>query len=137
MGKMLVELSWDDEELGPDWMDPDNLESMLYGNTWTSKDFMSYRVVEQTDRDEVLDCVSAERDYQDAKWGTEFDDLNSPNDWVPYIVRYAALACEFNMTKAQFQKAMVKVAALAVAAIETSERNDGCAPRHYDEEAVD
>lgn len=71
--------------------------------------------------------------------GTEFDDKNTANDWVSYLTRYAAKAAEFELTKDQFQAAMVKVAAIAVAAIESSDRNDGLPPRHYDPqpEAVD
>lgn len=64
--------------------------------------------------------------------GTEFDDKNTANDWVSYIIRYAASAADFELDQDEFEVAMTKVAALAVAAIETSRRNGGPAPRHYD-----
>ena len=40
MGKMIVELEWDDE-LGESWMNIYNLELCLYGNTCTKKELLS------------------------------------------------------------------------------------------------
>jgi len=82
--------------------------------------------------DDVLNEVRAERDYQEAKWSPSFDDKNTANDWVSYIGRYCANASKFDLTQDEFETAMVKVAALAVAAVETSRRNSGPAVRHYD-----
>jgi hypothetical protein len=76
--------------------------------------------------------INAERAYQDSKWGTDFDDENTANDWASYIVRYTARACEFNNTPDQFRTAMLKVASLAIAAIETVDRNHSLPKRHYD-----
>src|SRR5574341_470053 len=83
-------------------------------------------------RKDIFDQIEDERDYQDAQWGTEFDDRNTANDWVTYITQYASRAGVMNVTPDDFEQAMVKVAALAVAAIETSQRNSGPAARHYD-----
>lgn len=86
-------------------------------------------------RRDIFDQIEDERDYQDTKWGTEFDDLNTASDWASYIIRYAAKAGDdFHASNDpdDFENAMVKIAALAVAAIETSQRNSGPAPRHYD-----
>lgn len=74
-----------------------------------------------------------ERSYQQEKWGTEFDDKNTLNDWVTYIVRYAGNAAEMGMTPETQREQLRKVAALAIAAIETFDRNGGFPPRHYDE----
>ena len=97
------------------------------------------RLCKQLDRMEIFGLIEEERDYQDQKWGTEFDDGNTANDWVTYITQYVGRAGSMNNTLADFQEAMTKVAALAVAAIETVQRNGCLPPRHYDPkpEAVD
>lgn len=61
------------------------------------------------------------------------NDKNTANDWVTYIIRYAAKACEFEVDTQDFEKAMIKVAALAVAAVETVRRTGNLPPRHYDQ----
>lgn len=88
-------------------------------------------------REEILRDIQVEQQYQDAKWGTAFDDKNTLNDWVAYIARYlgkvdAPAYGLGTLNLAEVQKQLVKVAALAVAAIETLHRNKGFAPRHYD-----
>lgn len=87
---------------------------------------------EYEDRDGIYAAIDAERDYQDDRWGDEFDDKNTSNDWATYICRYATNAAGFDVTTAQFREQMVKVAALAVASIEATDRNGGLPPRHYD-----
>ena len=82
--------------------------------------------------DRIFEEIHEERVYQEERWGTEFDDRNTANDWVSYIIRYASNGCAFNMSQEDFETAMKKVATLAVAAIETSRRNGGPAKRHYD-----
>lgn len=32
--------------------------------------------------------ISAERKYQQGKWGDDFDSKNTPNDWVAYLTKY-------------------------------------------------
>lgn len=80
-------------------------------------------------REQVFSLISAEREYQNAKWGSEFDDKNTRNDWVAYISQYLGKAVTFGPDTAQFRNALTKVAALAVAALE----RENYAPRHYDE----
>jgi len=82
----------------------------------------------------IFNEIEAERAYQDAKWGNTFDDKNTVNDWNQYIAGYGYRAASMeNVGKPEEQRAaMVKVAALAVAALETFDRNNGFAPRHYD-----
>lgn len=80
----------------------------------------------------VYDEIKEEREYQDIKWGTEFDNKNTLNDWCSYIVNYLGRAVTmFNNPKDQ-RLALIKVAALAVAALESFDRNGGFPPRHYD-----
>ena len=86
----------------------------------------------ETVRETALKAIDRERKYQDEKWGPEFDDKNTANDWIAYIDRYAAKSAEIGLSPGHYQIAMVKVAAIAVAAMEASSRNDGLPPRHYD-----
>lgn len=91
------------------------------------------------DRPTILAEVNEEREHQEEKWGSAFDDKNTVNDFVAYITRYAASAAfdgfssaaTFARTEHQRQH-FVKVAALAVAAIEAIDRNGKLANRHYD-----
>jgi len=85
-------------------------------------------------RDKIFGEINAERDYQDEKWGSEFDNSNTLNDWATYITIYLGHAANMdNINDSETQRShMLKVAALAVAALETFDRNKGFAPRHYD-----
>ncbi len=81
----------------------------------------------------VLFEVQKERDYQDDKWGTEFDDKNTLNDWVCFIADYSSNAAVWGLSPAEARTQLIKAAALAVAAVEAYDRNDGqWARRHYD-----
>lgn len=80
----------------------------------------------------ILQTIKDERAYQDKKWGISFDDKNTKNDWVTYITMYASQGAKMGESDARFRTMMLKVAALAVAAIEAGDRNEGYPPRHYD-----
>lgn len=80
------------------------------------------------ERSQVFKHIDEERNYQDAKWGTEFDKLNTPNDWVAFIAIYLGKAVTLPWNRVTFRTAILKVAALAVAILE----RDNYAPRHYD-----
>ena len=82
----------------------------------------------------VYDEIRTERDYQQKRWGNAADDtVNTPNDWVSYIGHYATKWFPGGFTPYDvdtvdnFRESMVKVATLAVAAIESvdRQRNDG------------
>lgn len=84
----------------------------------------------------IFKLIDAERIYQEDKWGDEFDEKNTINDWVTYICRYASNAAFPTepgkpIDNEQVKAAFVKVAALAVAALEMQEKH-GLALRHYD-----
>lgn len=73
----------------------------------------------------VYDEIKAERDYQVERWGLRADkELNTPNDFVSYISCYSTRWFDNTFepycseTVDAYRKAMVKVATLAVAAIE-------------------
>lgn len=75
--------------------------------------------------EDIFKEISAERKYQDKKWGgPEHDDLNTCNNWVAYITKYSTgWAWKISPpTLVEFRRSMVKVAALAVAAIEAVDR---------------
>jgi len=86
----------------------------------------------QVEEKSILGQIVAERVYQDKKWGTQFDDKNTVNDWGAYIGIYLAKATDMSAGNGEQYKALIKVAALAVAALETMERNGRFPPRHYD-----
>jgi len=80
----------------------------------------------------VLDEVRAEREYQDRKWGTAFDDKNTVNDWGAYAGIYIANATTMKATPAEQRAGILKAATLLIAAIEACDRNGGFPNRHYD-----
>lgn len=84
-------------------------------------------------RYDVLEEVYKERDYQQTKFGDAFDDKNTVNDWAAWINNYLSRATAMN-AGANFvaqREALVKAAALAVAAVEAMDRNKGFPARHF------
>lgn len=82
--------------------------------------------------DGLFEEIREEREYQDSKWGTEFDNKNTVNDWVAYIAQYSGYAIKMGNSTVEQRRHMLKVATLAVAALEAFDRNEGFPPRHYD-----
>jgi hypothetical protein len=83
--------------------------------------------------EKILEDIRKEREYQVGKWGDEFDNKNTANDWVTYIAMYATAGARMDASPEDFRTAMIKVATLAVAALEAIDRNNGkMPPRHYD-----
>lgn len=76
--------------------------------------------------------ITAERDYQDSKWGRAFDDKNTVNDWAAYITQYLSRATVMGVKPDKQREALVKTAALCVAALEAFDRNGAFTNRHYD-----
>ena len=67
----------------------------------------------------VYDEIKAERDRQDKQWGgSDHDDHHSRQDWRNYIVEFA----KDLRGRGNFRHQMVCIAALAVAAIESYDR---------------
>jgi len=79
-------------------------------------------------REDVLHHISCERDRQEQLWGSAFDEKNTSNDWIAYITRYAGNAVTMSFDELVFREALIKVAALCVAALE----RETYAARHYD-----
>jgi len=87
----------------------------------------------------ILEEIRRERIRQKDMWSGEFDRENTINDWLTYMVVYLARGAQwhpdcpdFDEAKEKFRENLVKVATLAVAAIECLDK-DETAPRHYDE----
>lgn len=81
------------------------------------------------DRQAILKEISDERERQIKRWGNDTDDTkNEPNDWVAYIAHHSTrwfnggFAPYDAATVATFRKQMMKVATLAVSAIESLDR---------------
>jgi len=47
MKKVLVEFEFDDKKLGPDWLNKDNLESLLYGDHCTYRNLLKVNKLEE------------------------------------------------------------------------------------------
>lgn len=75
----------------------------------------------------ILAEVHTEREYQTEKWGTDNDAFNTPFHWNAYINQYASrhlIGTPLDETDpVLFRVDMIKVAALAVAAVEALDRN--------------
>ena len=78
---------------------------------------------------DILQEIKEEREYQDKRWGgVKHDDQHKPNDWIAFITGYAGRAYDCCMEHPgdldDFRESMIKVAALAVAAVEWVDRNN-------------
>jgi hypothetical protein len=94
-------------------------------------------LLSDTDRkariEQITAEILAERASQVQGWGEDFEKNNTVNDWVALIALYLGQAVVFPIDKEKFEVMMVKVAALAYAALEASMRVEGKLPmRHYD-----
>ena len=73
----------------------------------------------------ILEEVNNERRRSQDKWGDKFDDENTEQDWAAFIMYYTALGITSRLGAAPgrpFREAMLKVATLAVTAIEAHDR---------------
>lgn len=113
-----------------------------YDNPYKGTD-ISDEECEYMERQDILKEICVEREYQEKRWGNIADDTkNEPNDWAAYIAHHATrwfnggFSPYDKQTVGQFRKQMVKVATLAVAAIESLDRQtrDGGAPFYQKED---
>lgn len=82
---------------------------------------------------DIFSEIEEERKYQDKLWGHEEDDKHTVNDWVAFITMYAGKAIPIALTAWEQRKFILKVASLAIAALEAYERNQKTfPPRHYE-----
>ena len=69
MEKLKVEFSWDGEELGPKWMNEDNLKHLLFSNEYTKPELLSVKVTSWTEADkpEQIKKIKVEEGWSPAK----------------------------------------------------------------------
>ena len=71
----------------------------------------------------IYDEIEAERISQDQKWGgASHDDTHNSHDWICYITKHLGKAVTYPWNHLTFRQQMVRIAALAVAAIEWCDR---------------
>lgn len=88
---------------------------------------MTDGVYKTDNTDRILDDICTERARQDHQWGgAAHDDQHNENDWNAYITRFLGRALTWEPSDpvglANYRRDMIKVAALAVAAIEWADR---------------
>jgi len=84
----------------------------------TTDDLGHQKMSEPTDN--VFQEVAAEREKQDTKWGgTTHDDTHSANDWRNYLREHIKKS-----RSEDYRYQMIRVAALAIAAIESFDRKE-------------
>lgn len=74
---------------------------------------------------DIIEEVVEERIAQNTKWGGPIhDDANTINDWVATLARHCGLAASDarEIDAVRFRKQMIRVAALAIAAVESADR---------------
>lgn len=69
--------------------------------------------------------IAAEREYQDTIWGAATDAAWSEEEWQQWIENYSKGLGRAEKYMGDFRTRMLKVAAIAVAAIETHDRKAG------------
>ena len=85
----------------------------------------------------IFDEIDVVRMRQAGMWGHEFDDKNTPNDWVTFVTRYLSRAADDTVTQPShiekfYRLNMVKAATVCIAAIEAFDRAQGTVARHYE-----
>ena len=92
----------------------------------------------------IIEDLQNERVYQvtrgregkiegESGWSYEFDDSNTVSDWTRYIVNYLGKAGGTTKVEPEnYRKNMIKVAALAIAAVEAFDRNGSMPKNHWE-----
>jgi hypothetical protein len=91
-------------------------------------------------RTTILESILAERERQDSLWGgAEHDDKHEVRDWIVILARHLGLACYDGSPSdvchkteatgkydpARYRRELIRLAAVAVAALEAEERRSG------------
>lgn len=72
---------------------------------------------------DVYEEIREERAHQDTKWGgAQHDDQHHPHDWLTYLVGHLGRAWSYPFEPDVYRRQLIRVAALAVAAIESYDR---------------
>lgn len=81
--------------------------------------------------EDIVQSIVDERAKQVTQWGEDFDDRNTVNDWVATLTYYVGKASNCR-PDGRAATEFLKVAAVAIAAIEAFGRNGGFPERHFD-----
>lgn len=74
-------------------------------------------------RSDIFYEINNERIAQDAEWGgIKHDDTHNSWDWIAYLTKHLGKAVMWPFNRDKFRYQMIRVAALAVAAVEWIER---------------
>lgn len=74
---------------------------------------------------QVISDVEDERLHQEDRWGVVNDDCNTIEDWCVYMSKYTLKASRSEPNSATQRRRLIQVATLAVAAVESFDRNRG------------
>jgi len=80
----------------------------------------------------IFQAIDKENCYACDKWGTDFDDHNTINDWAAYVNIYLAHATTLRATVEQQKSGVIKAGNLCIGALLALARNGKFADRHYD-----
>jgi len=80
-----------------------------------------------------IGAIEGELDYAAEKWGTDFDDKNTLNDWVTYATLYGTDAAKMGNGQDVQYSFLIKAAGLLIIAANRVRRGE-VAPRHYEGE---
>ncbi|MGI9450046.1 MAG: hypothetical protein ACR2QH_05325 [Geminicoccaceae bacterium] len=85
--------------------------------------------------DRIFDEIRRERERQDDRYGgPDHDDNHYPGDWCLILTKYLGRAAAETIDAADdttFREAMIKIAAVAVAATESFDRTQGKAKEPF------
>lgn len=74
----------------------------------------------------IIKDINEERTKQDDKWGgPEHDNMHNSHDWVAFITKHLGKSVMWPWDGVKFRHQMVRVAALAIAAIAWYDRTYG------------
>ena len=85
MSKMIVELTWDEENLSKGWMNMDNFKSMIYGKAFTRKDLLQAKLIEGSmliEANDKLNGLSNLLQVMLEQSSTLDDVLSDMDDWL-------------------------------------------------------
>lgn len=78
----------------------------------------------------ALMSVLHERKEQVKRWGPPaHDDEHTNRDWIAFIIKFAGIAADYKRPE-RWRYAMVRIAALAIAAVESYDRKEKHSAHH-------
>ena len=78
----------------------------------------------KTSTERAVEDILQERLHQIEKWGGDsHDDMHGSHDWLAFITKHTGRAVIWPWSRDIFRQQMIKIAALAIAAIEWCDRN--------------